>query len=157
MYLYISFLFHFMRPKVVLSYLSMSTMSTTQQFLDLYLHISWNQTAYLRSHFFLFPNTFIYESILIKKIISMTSKVIEGHKCSSNFTLTQPFPYWMVHWCFLLQIMWISLFLSPKVPLLLHLVQIYGRFCACFLSAILNLIQLFCFSRCGVENEWLFV
>ena len=53
--------------------------------------------------------------------LSMTLKVIEGHKSSFNFD----FPP---------QIVWISLslFLSLKVPLLLHLMQIYWRFLPCF-------------------------
>ena len=63
----------------------------------------------------------------------MTSKVIEGHKSVSNFSFNPTLPskfiyesnlikknicklilwispsYWMVHWCFALQIVWISL------------------------------------------------
>ena len=46
-------------------------------------------------------------------LISMTSKVIKGHKSSS---------YWMVYWRLPLQIVWISLYLS---------MQIYGRFRLC--------------------------
>ena len=50
----------------------------------------------------------------------MTSKVIEGHKSSSNFSVIQPFTYWMVCWCFALKLVWISLSLS--FSLTLHLV-----------------------------------
>ena len=90
----------------------------------------WTQTSWqahsLNFSFFL-SSRFIYEPILIKNYmnaniiwIGMTSKVIEGHKSSSNFSVIQPFPYWMVCWCFALKLVWISLSLS--FSLTLHLV-----------------------------------
>ena len=60
----------------------------------------------------------------------MTSKVIEGHKRSSNFSVNPTLP--------LLDALmlppsncvdlYLFLFLSPEVPLLLFLMPIYGRF-----------------------------
>ena len=44
--------------------------------------------------------------------IIMTSKAIEGHKSSSNFSFNTTLPYWMVRWCFPLQILCISLSLT---------------------------------------------
>ena len=63
-------------------------------------------------------------------LITMTSKVIEGHKISSNFSVNPT----LSHWWFPLQIVWISLslFLSQKISFLLHLVQIYVSFLPCY-------------------------
>ena len=47
--------------------------------------------------------------------ISMTSlKVTKHHPI---LALTQPFPYWIVRWCFPLQIVWISLIKILKISL----------------------------------------
>ena len=69
------------------------------------------------------PNTFIYESILIKiylnanimnmQIFHLNNYDLKGHSRSQKF----------------IQIVWISF--SPKVSLLLNLMQIYGRFRPC--------------------------
>ena len=94
------------------------------------------------SLFFLFPNTFIYESILIKLYlnaiimntqilfiisISLTSKVIEGHKIikKPNSLLKESLVSKSA------RLLLLFLLLSQKVLLLLHLMQIYGRFCHC--------------------------
>ena len=75
------------------------------------------------------PNTFICESIMMKiymnanimnmQIFYLNKYDLKGHWRSQKF------------------IVWISLFLSQKVPLLLLLMQIYGRFHFQFSKAIL--------------------
>ena len=73
--------------------------------------------------------------------LSMTSKVIEGHKSSSNFSVHPTLPLLdgplmpLVCGSFspsLSHSLSLFLFLSPKVPLLLLLMQIYRRFRPCF-------------------------
>ena len=89
------------------------------------------------------PNTFLYESILIKFIwmlilwinkyfikISMTSKVIEGHKSSSNFSVNLTFP--LIDGPLMLPYPNCGdLSLSLSESFLLHLMQIYGCFRPC--------------------------
>ena len=92
----------------------------------------------------------------------MTSKVIEGNKRSPNFSVNPTLPKTLIYQSILMKnyananiintyanisfeyaslqipftVVWISLFLSlsPKVPLLLHFMQIYGRFRPYFLT-----------------------
>ena len=74
----------------------------------------------------------------------MTSKVIEGHKSSSNFSMNPTLPsldgplMLPAPNCVDISLSFsLSLFLSPKVPLLLLLMQIYGLFHFQFSKAIL--------------------
>ena len=88
-------------------------------------------------------------------ILGHTQISLKVTKVHPFLALTKPFPYWMVHWCFPLQIVWISLFLpltlfiSQKIPLLLHLTQIYGCFrsCLCTSSLWISILIAKCFYK----------
>ena len=99
---------------------------------------------------FYLSSTFIYEPILIK--IYMNANIMNTQifhlkrslkvtKVHRILTLTQFFPYWMVRWCFSLQIVCISLSLT------LHLVLFPPSF-SYSLSISLS-ISLFCFMQCS--------
>ena len=78
----------------------------TQIFLRTFFYISQKKTMRLRDFSFYLSSTFIFEPILIKKFvwmlilwiskyfiqICMPSKVIEGHKSSSNFSINPTLP-----------------------------------------------------------------
>ena len=113
-------------------------------FLDLHLQISWNQTLYLRSRSTL-------GHALPKVTLYLRSRTIFVTLFSCCFCLERPSLICLFHFTkkcvssisiYLLNValslplslsisLFVFLFLSPKVPLLLHLMQIYGCFRPC--------------------------
>ena len=99
------------------------------------LQISWNQKIYLRSHFFV---------TLFNDVLSKTTKLnllVSNHEevsinfnfiicCSLSLCI---YIYLSLSLSFSLPLSLSFLFLSPKFPLLLHLMQIYERFRLCSL------------------------
>ena len=99
------------------------------------LQISWNQTIYLRSHFFVTVTLFLCCFCLKRpSLICLFHFTKRWVSISISFIICCSLSQY-IYICLSLSVSLssFSLFLSPKVSLLLHLMQIYRRFRPCSL------------------------